>query len=854
MTKKDTIIPAAGPEDGQLSPVAEQLKDYAIFMLTPRGDVSSWNTDAERIHGYSATEIIGQYFSVFYTEEDVKSGVPQKELEVARLVGSLELEGWRQGKDGSRFRALVTISSQHDTPGVFVGFGIMIRLVTERCLAEEALPTSHTMFERLFELAPEAVVVVDNHGVIRQVNQQAEVLFGYQREEMLGNRIELLMPLRFREGHQQQSRGYFKTPGVRNMGSGVELFGLHRDGREIPVDIMLNPIESSEGAWAFAVIRDITQQKQNIALITELNASLKIRVENLSDSNQELESYSYSISHDLRAPLRHIIGFVDLLKEQDQTALDDTSRHYLQVISRAAQKMGKLIDGLLAFSQLGRTDLRKVKIDFDKLVRETAQKLTEDAKERKIEWEIAPLPTVVGDPALLHRAMANLLENALKFTKPRAQAKIEIGALDEPNGTLFYVRDNGVGFNPRYVSKLFGMFQRLHSEEEFEGVGVGLAHVQAHYSAARRQGLGRRRNRKGRHNMVFPAQSRAWAPMERVVFALSGQGQEGSMGKDGNHNDRKLLLERQVLQYQQREIELRKLASAVEHSPISVMITDPTGLIEYVNPKFCQVTGYSLQEVTGKNPRFLKGDVQPKEFYRDLWETILAKLEWHGQFHNRNKDGSLVWELASISPVCDEYGAITHFVGVKENIEEFKRLQAELGQMAHFDKLTGLPNRALLFDRLEQVMIQARRNRGRFALLFLDLDGFKTINDRFGHQAGDEILRAAARRLVYGVRESDTVARLGGDEFIVILHNLGHWEEPGVVARNLLEAFSAPFSVGEIACSIGVSIGISIYPDDAEDTQKLISCADSAMYEVKRAGKNEFRYSTREGSCGKTGK
>jgi diguanylate cyclase (GGDEF)-like protein/PAS domain S-box-containing protein len=326
------------------------------------------------------------------------------------------------------------------------------------------------------------------------------------------------------------------------------------------------------------------------------------------------------------------------------------------------------------------------------------------------------------------------------------------------------------------------------------------------------------------------------------------------MGEEANFKDKKLLLESQLLQYQEREVKLRKLASAVEHSPISVMITDPTGLIEYVNPKFCQVTGYSLQEVIGKNPRFLKGDVQPKEFYRDMWETILAKSEWHGQFHNCNKDGSMVWELASISPVCDENGTITHFVGVKENIEELKRIQSELGQMAHFDELTGLPNRALLFDRLEQVMIQARRNRGRFALLFLDIDGFKTINDSFGHQAGDEMLRAAARRMVYCVRESDTVARLGGDEFVVILHNLGHLEEPGVVAKNLLEAFSAPFSVCEVTRSIGVSIGISIYPDDAEEPQELISCADSAMYEVKRAGKNDFRYSTKEGFGGKAGK
>jgi PAS domain S-box-containing protein len=490
MAKKDYITSAPGLEadpaskgmqvqasDEQFSPMVEQVKDCAIFMLDPQGHVASWNAVAERINGYSTAEIIGKHFSVFYTEEDVESGVPQRELEVARSAGSLELEGWRLAKDGSRFRALVTTSSLHDASGVLVGFGTMIRDLSERRSAEEARQKSHTMFERLFELAPEAVVVVDNHGVIRQVNQQAEVLFGYRREEMLGNRVELLMPYRFREGHVQHGRGYFKTPTVRSMGSGVELFGLHRDGREIPVDIMLNPIETSQGVWAFAVIRDITQQKQNIAVITGLNASLKIRIEELSASNLELESYSYSISHDLRAPLRHIIGFVDLLKERDQTALGDTSRHYLQVISRAAQKMGKLIDGLLAFSQLGRTDLRKASIDFDHLVRDIVQKLTEDAQERKIEWEIASLPTLVGDPALLHKVMVNLLENALKFTQTRARANIAVGALDESDDTLIYVRDNGVGFDSRYVGKLFGMFQRLHSEEEFEGVGVGLAHV-----------------------------------------------------------------------------------------------------------------------------------------------------------------------------------------------------------------------------------------------------------------------------------------------------------------------------------------------------------------------------------------
>ncbi|MBJ6749907.1 diguanylate cyclase domain-containing protein [Geomonas anaerohicana] len=299
-----------------------------------------------------------------------------------------------------------------------------------------------------------------------------------------------------------------------------------------------------------------------------------------------------------------------------------------------------------------------------------------------------------------------------------------------------------------------------------------------------------------------------------------------------------------MTELKRKEAVLRKLASAVEHSPVSVMITDRNGVIEYVNPKFCQVTGYLPQEVIGQTPRLLKGGEQPESFYREMWETILSGREWHGEFHNRNKDGTQVWELASISPVADDSGVISHFVGVKEDISELKRLQRKLGQMAHFDELTGLPNRALFMDRLEQMMFHAHRHHGRVALLFADLDGFKGVNDTLGHQAGDQLLQAVAHRLTSCVRGSDTVARLGGDEFILMLDDIKTREEPGIVARKLLTAFGEPFRISGTACTIGISIGISFYPDDGDKPQALISLADFAMYEAKRAGKNTFTYSS----------
>jgi light-regulated signal transduction histidine kinase (bacteriophytochrome) len=213
--------------------------------------------------------------------------------------------------------------------------------------------------------------------------------------------------------------------------------------------------------------------------INELNATLNRHLQEIETANKELEAFSYSVSHDLRAPLRHITGFVELLNKRDLASLDEKSRHYLEVISSAARQMGVLIDDLLSFSRMGRAEMMKTRVDFSTLVEEVVDALQDEAKGREIAWEIAPLPVVEGDAAMLRQVMFNLIANALKFTRSRSQARIEIGAvIDHPDETLFYVRDNGVGFDMKYADKLFGLFQRLHSSDEFEGTGVGLANVQ----------------------------------------------------------------------------------------------------------------------------------------------------------------------------------------------------------------------------------------------------------------------------------------------------------------------------------------------------------------------------------------
>ena len=290
------------------------------------------------------------------------------------------------------------------------------------------------------------------------------------------------------------------------------------------------------------------------------------------------------------------------------------------------------------------------------------------------------------------------------------------------------------------------------------------------------------------------------------------------------------------------EERVRILVKAVEQSPVSIIVTDNQGNIQYVNPKFCQVSGYAEAEVLGKTPRILKSGLLSDEFYRDLWRTILAGEEWHGVFQNRTKSGDLVWELASISPIRDDRGVVTHFVGVKEDFTEMKRLQDRMDNLAHHDQLTGLPNRTLFQDRLRQTHVLARRRGRGYALFYLDLDGFKGVNDNHGHERGDRLLQEVARRVSACVRETDTVARVGGDEFMVILADLQDRDTAASIARLITEAVIGPMDLDGVTVTIGVSIGISFCPRDADDPDRVVSCADAAMYRVKNQRKNGFAF------------
>jgi diguanylate cyclase (GGDEF)-like protein/PAS domain S-box-containing protein len=421
-----------------------------------------------------------------------------------------------------------------------------------------------------------------------------------------------------------------------------------------------------------------------------------------------------------------------------------------------------------------------------------------------------------------------------------------------------------------------------------------------------------------------------------------------------------------VTESKRAEADLRKLSRVLEQSPASVVITNTDGIIEYVNPRFEKVSGYSASEAIGQNPRFLKSGDKTKQEYQEIWANLMVGKEWRGMFHNKRKDGSIYWESASISPLRDERGNITHFIAVKEDITAQKRAEDQLrmnatvfetttegimvtdednriktvnpafsritgysqdevlGRMpnmlssgrhnkafyeklwesvleksywsgevwnrrkdgsvfpewlsisaikddqglvkeyvavfsditkhkkdeeqiryqANYDALTGLPNRSLLSDRLSQAIVAAHRESWMLAVLFVDLDHFKVVNDTFGHVVGDELLQLVSTRIKACLRESDTVARFGGDEFIILLQDVTEMDSVAFVAHNIIEHITRVYSLYGRDIFIGASIGITVYPDDAMNADSLLRNADMAMYQAKERGRNTYQFFT----------
>ena len=321
-----------------------------------------------------------------------------------------------------------------------------------------------------------------------------------------------------------------------------------------------------------------------------------------------------------------------------------------------------------------------------------------------------------------------------------------------------------------------------------------------------------------------------WVLTRGAVVAWDAEGK--AMIMSGTHTD---ITERKSL-----EVTLREAAKVFSSSFEGIMVVNPQGCITRINPAFTRITGYTEKEVYGQSTRILASGHHSSSFYADMWKAVTEEDFWRGEIWNKRKNGEVFPELLSISSVRDARGEIQHYVGVFTDISELKKHEIELNRMAHYDPLTGAPNRRLLADRLNQAVNRAKRTNKSLAVCFIDLDNFKDINDKYGHAAGDRLLIGVTENLKQVLRADDTLARLGGDEFAVLLSDITSAEESAMILDRVLLGISESIQLKETTISISASIGVSLYPDDNVDADTLLRHADHAMYLAKEAGKNRY--------------
>jgi PAS domain S-box-containing protein len=436
------------------------VQDYAIFLLDPDGLVVSWNAGAGRIKGYSAEEIIGRSCTCFFTPEDIEKHRPEEMLLVAARSGRHEEQAVRVRKDGSRFLAHTTTTALRDSKGNLRGFSKVTRDLSER-------KESEARYRGLLEAAPDAMVVVNALGAIVLLNAQAEKQFGYSRLELVGQQVTRLIPEGFAERLIADALRSAQDAREQQIGTGIELTARRKDGTAFPIEIMLSPLESDGGMLVTAAVRDITARKTAEAFLLQ-------KVEELRRSNEELGQFAYIASHDLQEPLRMVASYTQLLSRRYSGKLDSEADEFIAFAVDGAHRMQTLIQDLLAYSRVGSTGQRLAATSSEDALEHALANLDAAITESGAAVTHGPLPMVLADGIQLVQLFQNLVGNGIKYQRGVPRVHVS-AALDGQGKCVFAVKDNGVGIEPQYFERIFGMFQRLHKREEFAGTGIGLA-------------------------------------------------------------------------------------------------------------------------------------------------------------------------------------------------------------------------------------------------------------------------------------------------------------------------------------------------------------------------------------------
>lgn len=441
--------------------VVESSQD-AIIAKDPQGLITGWNPGAERLFGYSAAQMLGRAAAILVPEEQRH----RQDVALARVHSGLVVEPFdtvRLRSDGRQIEVAVGLSPIRDAAGRVVGTSQVIRDIRPRLAAEER-------FRRAVEAAPSAMILADARGQIVFANSQAERMFGYAEAALVGLSVDLLVPARIRERHVTVREGYVKSPQPRFMGAGRDLFALRKDGTEFPVEIGLSPLRGAGEGLVLASVIDISDRKR-------AEESIKRQKDELSRSNRDLEQFAYVASHDLQEPLRAVAGCVQLLQRRYGQQLDAGAKELIAHAVAGADRMRALIDDLLSYSRVGRNENPLQVVYCEVQVERALRNLSVAIRESGAVVRHETMPCVLGSSSQLTLVFQNLISNAIKFRREGVPPEIAIGAERRDRECIISVRDNGIGIAAGSCDRIFSIFQRLHTRQEYPGTGIGLALV-----------------------------------------------------------------------------------------------------------------------------------------------------------------------------------------------------------------------------------------------------------------------------------------------------------------------------------------------------------------------------------------
>lgn len=784
------------------------LRDRIIVRCNPR---------FEELLGYGPGELIGKSNRIYYPSDEAWIETGRRAYAAIAETGSYSGEALYHRRDGTPIWCHIT-GSMLGPKDPDLGFVWLYEDITARRNAEAALVQSHHEHQLIFDNALVGISYQRNR-IIQRCNRRMEEIFGFPEGGLVEQSTRVLFCSE-EEWTDAWVQVNSRLSAERTFEG--ELRYCKRDGTPIWVHIIGRTLTSPDGGetwiWTYA---DITARRAAEAALMKSNQEYSLIFDNAMIGISYMRDRIF-----LRCNrrLEEIFGYPPGgLIGQSSRLLFDSNKEWEETGRRvySATKDGDFFSGEISYRRL----------DGQRICVNARGRLVEQAGEQIWIWTHEDVTRRVLAEEALRKSNLELEQRVAERTIELSQQLHFLQQLIETiPGPIFYKDAHAryLGCNSAFVNFIGIAADDLIGKTPHD---IAPAELADKYLAADRTLL----DKPGTQVYETPVRY-ANGQIRDVMFHKATFHQaDGTVGGLVG-----FMLD--ITERKRMEAGLQQAATVFDSSAEGVTITSPNGTILAVNRAFTEITGYSQDEVIGKNPRMLQSGRHGKEFYRDMWTAVGRKGRWQGEVWNRCKDGRLFPEWLTISAVKDAHGEVTHYVGVFSDISAIKTAYEQLNYQAHHDPLTGLPNRLLLEDRLHVALHRARREQSGLAVLFVDLDRFKTINDSLGHDVGDRVLCEVAERMNKLIRGSDTVARLGGDEFLILMEGVHDAATASSVADKILEDLrKTPVSL-EQEFFVGVSIGISLFPQDGDDSTTLIKHADIAMYRAKQRGRNTYEF------------